>query len=319
MGYDSSIKIKKKMIKDVSDSLIEIGYLEKKVRKSITPCINFFRFYKDDNYKFFEGVSFSISKIDNEYYLCGRNSIYASDYDIIEHNKTIKYITQKYNLSFETDYGKNTLFPNSKKPTEGLINGLYFAYWKINNQLSQLRYFSDSIRKQTEQEKELQKFFGNIFQGEIYGSNICIIHLVTIMELFFKNLFTVLISLNLTEEQINNLFNLRYPYKEKYENNEISLIEAVANSCSFQNIESICRNFKKIDNNIDLKKLYSLRSRYYSELDRIFKQRHENVHLLIEDEHYNYDKFIKDYSLVEKAMQKCYRYLCKLYKVKYLK
>ena len=101
--------------------------------------------------------------------------------------------------------------------------------------------------------------------------------------------------------------------------NEISLSEAVANSCSFQNIESICRNFKKIDNNIDLKKLYSLRSRYYSELDRIFKQRHENVHLLIEDELYNYDKFIKDYSLVEKAMQKCYRYLCKLYKVKHLK
>lgn len=31
------------------------------------------------------------------------------------------------------------------------------------------------------------------------------------------------------------------------------------------------------------------------------------------------DKFIKDYSLVEKAMQKCYRYLCKLYKVKHLK
>ena len=31
------------------------------------------------------------------------------------------------------------------------------------------------------------------------------------------------------------------------------------------------------------------------------------------------DKFIKDYLLVEKAMQKCYRYLCKLYKVKHLK
>lgn len=318
MGYDSSIKIKKKMIKDIANTLNEMGYLEKRIKKNIIPYIKYFKFYKEDNYKYFEGVSFSISKIDNEYYLSGRNSIYASDYDIIQHNNTLKYIAKKYNLVFCTDYGDNTIFPVSKKPNEGMINGLYFPYWRINNQLSELRYFSNSIPKQTEQEKELQKFLGNVFQGEIYGSNICVIHLVTIMELFFKHIFTVLIELSLTEKQITNIFKLRYPYNDKYQKGEISLADAVANSCSFQNIESICKNFRRINKNIDLRSLYSLKSRYYSELDRIFRQRHENVHLLIEKENYNYDKFMNDCLIVEKVTKKCYRYLCKIYKVKYL-
>ena len=231
MGYDSSIKIKKKMIKEISDSLLQLDYIEKKVKSNIIPYIKCFKFYKEDNYKYFEGVGFSISKIDNEYYLCGRNSIYASDYDIIKHNDTLQHISNKYGLDFCTDDGDNILFKVAKKPKEGLINGLYFQYWQINNQLNELRYFLKATPNQTETEKQIQMFVGNIFQNEIYGANICIIHLVTIMEIFYKNIFIVLIKLNYSEKQLNKKFKIRKSLKEKYNNGSISLVDAIANSC----------------------------------------------------------------------------------------
>ena len=119
MGYDSSIKIKKKMINEISNSFIQQGYLEKKVKNNIISYIKCFKFYKEDNYKYFEGVSFIIYKLDDEYYLNGRNSIYASDYDLIKHNDTLRYLSNKYGLDFCTDEGDNVLFQVTKKPKKG--------------------------------------------------------------------------------------------------------------------------------------------------------------------------------------------------------
>lgn len=319
MGYDSTIKIKRNTISKISNTLIELGYEKIKNKSILDSSTKLFKFYSDDNFKYFEGVLFSISKVNNNYYLSGRNSIYASEYDLIKHNNTIKSIIEKFDLEFCTDEGENSFFPVSKHPSEGITNGLFFIYWRVSNQLESLKYFLSSVPKQTHQEKTIQQLFGNVFQREIYGSNICIIHLVTIMELFYRQIFRVLLQFDLTDEEISTRFKLRFPYNEEFEKGQMSLIDAAANSCSFQNIESICRNFNKLNPNINLQNLYSSRSRYYDELSRIFKQRHENVHLLLENDKYSFNKFMGDSLIVEKAIKKCYRYLCKVYRIKHLK
>lgn len=313
MGYDSEIKIKKRMIKDITDEFLDLGYKELNKKNTFLPSIKQFIFYEDDNYKYFEGVSFSIYKIDNAYILAGRNSYSASDYDIIMHNKTLESISNKYNLVFSTDCGENKLFVKSRNPKEGIVNGIYFPYWFVSNQLNMLKNFCDSIPKQTKQEKDMQKIFGSVFQQEIYGSNICAIHLVTILEMYFKNTFINIIKLTLSEEEIKKKFKLNSYSMKKYKKGEFSIYEAAANSCSFQNIESICRTFNIL--NIDLETLFKNKRRYYEKLDLIFKHRHENAHLLMVEEKYNYDKFVTNYLIIEKVINLTYRNLCKKYKV----
>ena len=106
MGYDSTINIKKKNIKEISNILIGMGFEIIKTKKANNLHLKDYKFYLDDNYKYFEGVSFCVVKVDGKYYLGGRNSIYCSDYDLIMHNNVLKKISKKYNVSFETDEGK---------------------------------------------------------------------------------------------------------------------------------------------------------------------------------------------------------------------
>lgn len=313
MGYDSEIKIKKRMIKDIANTFIDLGYKELNKKNTILPSIKQFSFYEDDNYKYFEGVLFAIYKTDNGYILAGRNSCFASDYDIIMHNRTLENISNKYNLVFSTDCGDCKLFVESRNPKEGMINGIYFPYWNVSNQLNMLKYFCDSIPKQTKQEKDMQKILGSVFQREIYGSNICIIHLVTILEMYFKNTFINIIKLTLSEEDIKKKFKLNSYSNRKYKSGEFSIYEAAANSCSFQNIESICKTFNNLD--IDLETLFKNRRRYYEKLDLIFQHRHDSVHLLMTEAKYNYDKFLADSLTVERVINLTYRSLCKKCKV----
>ena len=317
MGYDSTINIKKKNIKEISEILIGMGFEIIKTKKSKRLHLKDYKFYLDDNYKYFEGVNYYIVKVDRKYYLGGRNSIYCSDYDLIMHNNVLKKISKKYNVSFDTDEGENMYFKVRSKPYCGLVNGLYFVYWRVHNQIEELRYFQSSIPLQTESEKNIQFFFGPIMQREIYGNNLCVIHLVTIMELYFKFTFIVLLKILYSNKCILKKFKINSYYKKLYNNKKISIYEAVANSSSFQNIKSICKNFKKIDSNIDLEKVYrKMKGDYYKKLDNIFVQRHNNVHLLSENENYRYNEFIEDAKIVERAIKQCYIYLCKFYKVK---
>lgn len=320
MGYDSQIKIKKKMISDVSNLLASNGYKERLMKPSIIPTIKHYCFYEEDDYKYFEGVNFSIHKFDRNYILAGRNSISASDYDVIKHNETLKLISKKLNIEFNTDYGSDALFPITKNPKRGLVNGIYFPYWHVSNQLNQLEHFCSSIPKQTNREKNIQKLFGSVFQSEIYGANICVNHLVTIMEMYFRNTFIVLLeNLNLSQQKImERKISIRGYLLNQYRNGLISWAEAIANSCSFQNIDSICRNYYLINSNIDLKSLYRLNGKntYYKKLDRIFTQRHLNIHELKQNENYNYNDFLTDCKIIENVIKKFYRYLCNVYNVK---
>ena len=73
-----------------------------------------------------------------------------------------------------------------------------------------------------------------------------------------------------------------------------------------------------INSNIDLKHLYKSNGKntYYKKLDRIFTQRHLNVHELIQNEKYDYSNFLVDYKIVEKSIRNFYRYLCTIYNIK---
>ena len=317
MGYDSSINIKKKNIKEISSILNGMGFEIIKTKKSNKLYLEDYKFYLDDNYKYFEGVRFYIVKVDGKYYLGGRNSIYCSDYDLIMHNNVLKKISKRYNISFETDEGENKYFKIRRKPYYGLVNGLYFTYWKVYNQVQELRFFQSSIPMQTESEKNIQELFGACMQREIYGNNLCIIHLVTIMELYFKYTFITLLKVLYSEQYILSKFKINKYNRNLYNNGKISLYEAVANSYSFQNIKNICDNFKKINSGIDLENVYKkMKGNYYKKLDNIFVQRHNNVHRLFGNENYKHNEFTKDAKIVEKSIEQCYIYLCKFYKVK---
>ena len=93
-------------------------------------------------------------------------------------------------------------------------------------------------------------------QREIYGNNLCIIHLVTIMELYFKCTFITLLKVLYSDQDILSKFKIYSYNKNLYNNGKISLYEAVANSRSFQNIKNICNNFKEINSKIDLENVY---------------------------------------------------------------
>ena len=320
MGYDSSIEIKKEEIEEVEQVLKKIGF-ELASSKSSRFQLFLYRKYIDENCKYKEGTLFGVSKIKGKYYICGRNSIGCTGYDLSLHNETIIYLSKHFNRDYSTDEGTNKPF-KIYDLVQGLVNGLAFPYEQLHNEFEELLYFISCIKPISEQQKAFNKLFGGFtpLNQESFSMNVLIIYLVSILETYFKSTFMNILKC-LSEADFDRIESLgkikRYAIQD-YDNGKISKYEKVASGFSFQNIENITKTYQNcfnIDLNVILNKNTILKRKKYDIFDDLFFRRHKNVHEL------NYDfmtkeKFLKYYSIVAKSLNEIYSFLCKEYNVK---
>lgn len=135
MGYDSTIRINKEDIPYVKELLISQDFVEMFDEKPSKLYECFFFKYIDDNFKYFEGTSFSVIKMKGKYYLCGRNSASCSSFDLELHNDTLLFLSKALNKDFDTDEGHNTLFEIFESPY-GMVNALAFPFSSLSNKFS---------------------------------------------------------------------------------------------------------------------------------------------------------------------------------------
>lgn len=314
MGYDSvnhlPFDVKKE---DVYEFLKILGYNHKS---------EFFRFYKDDNYKYFVGVWAHVYKDtkDNEepgLRVSTRTQIYASDYDIAFMNYTIKQLKKRFGGYFQSDYGKNRYIPMNATLKMGAENGCYFAYDNMQENMSKISYFINNI----EDENDGMKYIRKEYYQETpltFKSNLALTYVASVIENFYRDIYVALLKYSPKKEQLfkDNKF---FPDDLVDVSNGIITVEqAYAYGKPFQNIKKICANLFTLNNSInldrELKKPYRNRKEtLYDVINRVLEHRHGLVHRLIYNSQYTKRQALCDAKLIEEAMKRSYQYICGIY------
>ena len=319
MGYGSTIKIKRKEFSTINNLLLSYGFKKNSTEKNNLALSTYIKFI-DDRCKCFEGVTFTIVKLKG-YYLCGRNTIRCSTYDLKLHNDTLEQLSVDLNRNYNTDEGKNKLF-NVGTLTEGFENALAFPFKILHNYFEDLLYFLTCIKPLCKEQKMLNQAFDGFtpFNQESFGVNILLIYLISILENYFKSTFINLLKC-LSTEDLNKVIKItkcQNYAKKQFKNGEINIYEKLSSSYSFQNIGSIINTFKNcfdIDLDLVFQQNTFLKETRKKVFEKLFKIRHENVHKL-EYEYITNEQYIKFYSIVAKTLNDVYRFLCKHYKVR---
>lgn len=321
MGYDSSIRITKKQIPLVKTFFQNKGFkiYENKHDKVFLLT---FHCYADDDFKYFEGTSFSLIHSKYKYSICGRNSYSCSGFDLKLHNDTLVSLATYLSKNFYTDEGKNKPFQTGTL-YKGMTNALAFPFDSLDNKFEHCLYFVSNIKQTPSNIKDLNKYFefpSPIFDYESFFSNLMYVYLVGIIENYFKNTFiNILKCINSTLfSKIEKNANVPNYAKDSLKKGEIDRFTAVACAFSFQTISNIEKTFLT-QLGFNMNKLLSkgtlLRKPRREVFNDIFDKRHSNVHKL-EYSLSQRELFVKQTTIVIKTINACYSELCKFYNVK---
>lgn len=321
MGYDSFIKIKKDDIPYIKKLLISQGFVEMFEDKPNKLYECFLCKYIDDNFKYYEGTSFSVIKSKGKYYLCGRNSVSCSSFDLKLHNDTLLFLSEALNKDFDTDEGHNVLFEYFDSPY-GMVNALAFPFSALSNKFTDALYFFNNVKPLSKEQIGLNKLFGGytLFNQESFSINLLLTYFASTLECYFKDTFrNILKCLSPLELRRIELVKEKPPYvKKMLKAGEIDVYTAITYCHSFQNIDSVVKVYKncfKIDLQPCLDKVGIDKKNRFQILDDVYSVRHENVHMM-RYEYKSYKGFLKSVAVMCKTLNNIYKYLCGHFKVR---
>lgn len=308
MGNDANIHINKKNFSksDVYELLKILGYKRQK---------GGYRFYIDDNYKYYCPVNiWKAEETKNEYIYSIRTQIWANGYDIQKMNHTLRCFKKYCKAWFDTDEGKNRYFKEGNL-IEKAEAGCYYAVDKLFNHFSELENYSKRYPEDDISLKHLTKM--GLITPNSLNANVYVTYLCSIIEEYFRSTYIALLKYSNKKEKIMN--SKLSPYDlSAISNGSESIEEAYAKILSFQNISKICSSFHSLNNKIDingvLKKPYRGRKKsLYSTINDILEHRHGIVHRLDFDIKYHSNDLLKDIGDTKVSIIRVYNHICDIY------
>jgi hypothetical protein len=153
----------------------------------------------------------------------------------------LRELRKYFKGEFESDLGKNRYFKHSGPKRHGVEAACYVASFRFLNSIQSLVGLNNWVLGKAQPKRKKAYIF--TMDPAILTANLGTIHLVSLIEEFFKSIFVE--TLRSFKDVVNR--NRFKPVKsfllERAYQDELSLEQAVAESLSFQNAESIRRNF----------------------------------------------------------------------------
>ncbi|HEX5036151.1 MAG TPA: hypothetical protein VFX30_03235 [bacterium] len=312
-------------VKDVSEFIELLGYqYEGRIHSNQAGELLCYRWFEDRNYHSWSGVELSLHRRNGSVYVETRTAGAISYFDFKQQNKTIKLIKKHFGGSFETDEGKGRYLSihESRIPPEA--SGCHLAFNRFGSNLIASRVYISSRNFKFQRPHELKGFpeMARI-NPWIISNNLCLPFLVSIFEDYWKTTYVALLKCSEKKERIFKSVKISAEKLALASTGSISLEEAFAESLSFQNVLSICKNFSELDPKIKidavLRKPYRRRKiSLFDSLEEMIKLRHRIIHSA--DFAILTDEYIKGLSHnLEVAVVKCYQHLTEIYGWRYEK
>lgn len=257
-----------------------------------------------------------------------RHTYSASLYDVEMMNRVLREGKKKFGGYFEGDYGMNRYAPTWEEESTPISRGIERVYNQTKSRLDRVMFaVPQPTMKQATQEKPKDPMAIWMASQDpvrhIY--NALIPYAVSAFEFFFSRVFQVLLKYD--EFALKRLMD--YSRKVEFKDvllltkNEISLESIVAESFSFQNLDSINKAYKDWFN-IDVRKILYLKKKtgrkisiLNNRMEEIIKLRHGVIHHFVIDESIGRDDLLDVYKSVEVAIEVMIKALEGKYKFKF--
>lgn len=286
MSYVSeSILGDKATLKQVREVIKLLGY-ERFQDDLKTPNQTDAFFWSEQNeYKSYVGIELYISKENDLITVTTRTRAGRSYWDLVQQNKTIKYLRDLFGGYFTTDAGRNRYWHPDPKPPTKREAGLFLARWIYHNALIKTKIYLDSrnLEGEISRHEPTGLDYIDAMNPRFFSNNLLIPYLVGIWEHYLKSSFIVLLKCSDNKNRIFKSVKISPIQLEGISNGELTIEEAIGDNLSFQRPKVIAENFKLINESIDiystLRKPYRKRNRsLYDSIDSIIDIRNHVVH-----------------------------------------
>lgn len=274
----------------------KLGYVETLVPKDLKQYYKKMYFWWPEKQDLtYVGVELNICHAkNNKICIETRTRAGRSCIELQQQNHTIKIIKEFFGGYFETDYGKNKLFPpNDCNPEKtDLEMAIYVQRWIFNNALIPLHIYSDFIAEKIHTNGSagdlysdatgLLPFMDNM-RPLVVSNNIQLPYLIGAWENYIKNVFLSLLKYGDGYEKFIKPDKLSAEDLIKIKNGEMCIEECLVNRLSFQRPYTIIANFKKLDSSIDVNAIFHIpfkrrKKSLYEQIDNIIELRNKIVH-----------------------------------------
>lgn len=220
---------------------------------------------------------------------------------------------------FKTDFGKNRYFKNPSPKRQGVEAACYAASFRFLNSIVSIKFLNSWVLDKAEKKpsREKDEAWINSMNPAVLTANLGTVHLVSLIEDFFKSIFVSTLHFSKDAINLNRFKSVRPFLLERAYQRKIELEDAFAESVSFQNAEKIRQNFSGMPLvgyiNKYLGKTVSSKSqiKLADVLQQIFDRRHSLVHQAEVDYNYLPDDLMKHIRFCERLVQELYRGLTK--------
>lgn len=308
MGYDCKCSLLEgTKLSEVEEFLFFLDY--DRIRKGL------FYYFENKDYLSYTGVWARIETVDNGQILVFlRSQIIASNSDIEHFNKTAKQLRKRFGGYFESDFGKNRYIRDLKTDRVKAESGCYISYINFENNITTAEIYYRYARFDIQYPPIGLVPEMDEHNPSIISNNLVVPFLVTLIEEYFRSSYIALLIYSDRKDIIFKNSRILSDDLISISEQAFTIEEAVARSKSFQNIDKICSNFKDLNPRLDiggiLKRPYRRRREtLYTSLDKLFKQRHMQIHRNQFRIDYTQDKLHRDIDNVKISIRRSYSHL----------
>lgn len=286
MSYTSENKIPKTTnIAHVREVIELLGYHKVKDGLRIPDRVGSYYWYDRKDYKSWSGVELDLYKKQDKILVSTHSTVSRSYWDLLHQNKTIKFLRDLFGGCFYTDAGKNRYWRPDGAPPSPTASGCFLAIWHFKNALMKVNIYLDcrKLDAPIARENPSGLRFIDELNPRLLSNNLILPYVVAVWEDYFRMLFEVLFTCSNNKEKVLKEVRLTYIQMEQILAKNQSIERAITDSLYFQRPSIIVKNFKLIDNKLDvgtaLKKPYKNRKKKLLEvIEEHVLYRHRFVH-----------------------------------------
>jgi hypothetical protein len=178
-----------------------------------------------------------------------RTNIWATHRDTELQNTMLHELKDYFGGHFVSDFGKNRYFKNTSPKRIGVEAACFAAAFHFLNSIVSVRFLNSWVADKSEQKptRERNLAWTNQMNPSVLTANLGTVHFVSLIEDFFKSVFVSTLRYSKEAVNLNRFRSIRPLMLERAYQGQIALEEAIAESRSFQNADSIlaCTRFRR--------------------------------------------------------------------------
>ncbi|MBN1929192.1 MAG: hypothetical protein JW764_06590 [Chlorobiaceae bacterium] len=275
-----------------------------------------YHWFDDDDYKSWYGVELSIYKDRDEFCVGTRTNITRSYYDLSHQNETIRTLRKFFGGSFITDEGKNRYLHPDSNPPEPAQSGCHLAYQRFGANIISAMIYLESRDFPQHKKEPIGLLWVDNKNPWIISNNLQLPYFVALLEDYFKSTFIALLRYSDNKNSFLKNGRLSPEHLSQISEGNRRIEESITELMPFQNISTICKNFKQLDKSIDfasiLREPFRRRKQsLFTSIEIMVDKRHNIIHRGMIDTSLNNNAIKKIIFDLEASVVKCYKHLTK--------